>query len=61
LPIEPAFGSVELRGKLAEPADPFSPSQQLYVLPVLSAHGRYSVGLSSIPTEDVCDDPSEDA
>jgi hypothetical protein len=56
LPITDDFGCVELRSRTASggATAPEPPLQQLYVLPLLSARGRYSVGLGAIPTADLC-------
>lgn len=51
LPVAANFGCVGLSAR--EPG-PWGLDRQLWVMPLVSGEGRYSVGLSTVPVKDFC-------
>ncbi len=53
LPTAERFGSADVRGLFLPPAEPAVP-QQIWVMPLIGAEGRFSVGATAIPIEGFC-------
>ncbi len=56
LPIEPSFGTVDIGAQYfqSNPGPPTIRLLQTWMMPVVSADSRFSVGLEGIPIEDFC-------
>ncbi len=56
LPIGPSFGTVDVGGQhfQSNPGPPLSRLLQTWMMPILRADSRFSVGLEGIPIEDFC-------
>lgn len=57
LPVAAGFGSVDLSATRTDSET--SNGQQLWVMPLLGAEGRYSAGMEAVPIEDFCPEPGE--
>lgn len=56
LPIDRSFGCVELsaENRVETGTYSYTEDRQLWVMPLVSGSGRYSVGLSTVPVADFC-------
>ncbi len=56
LPVEPRFGSIDIGGQhfQSNPGPPSMRLLQTWMMPIVSADGRFSAGLEGVPIEDFC-------